>query len=326
MAEKKTDAWMPLWIGAYLADTTHLSRDEHGGYLLLLMAYWRARGPLPDDDKRLAAITKATPMEWRKLRPVLAEFFTVTNGTWRQKRIEIEMATADARSEKAANKAAAAAHARWEQHREQELSNAQSNASSIPSSNAQAMLGSCPTPTPIPEGKNMALGAPLTEPPASPLESQKPFAGMKPPATRKRLNGSHVTEPPKSGFAWNAYAAAYRLRYGTDPVRNSKSNALLCKLVERLGADEAPQVAGWYVRHQGAWYVKNGHALDYLLRDAEKLRTEWATGRTVATNDMTPYQQMQVEKHEKAKRDYEAIHGKRRDPIDITPDTPRRLD
>ena len=283
MAEKKTDAWMPLWIGAYLADTTHLSRDEHGGYLLLLMAYWRARGPLPDDDKRLAAITKATPMEWRKLRPVLAEFFTVTNGAWRQKRIEIEMATADARSGKAANKATAAAHARWEQHREQELSNAQSNASSIPLSNAQAMLGSCPTPTPIPKGKNMALSAPLTEPPAAsqPIESQKPIAGMKPPATRKRLNGSHATEPPKSGFAWNAYAAAYRLRYGTDPVRNSKANALLCKLVERLGADEAPPVAAFYVGHQGAWYVKNGHALDYLLRDAEKLRTEWATGAMV---------------------------------------------
>lgn len=41
---------------------------------------------------------------------------------------------------------------------------------------------------------------------------------------------------------------------------------------------------------------------------------------------MTPYQQMQVEKHEKAKRDYEAIHGKRRDPIDITPDAAGRLD
>lgn len=274
---------MPLWIGAYLADTQHLSRDEHGAYLLMLMAYWRARTALPDDDKRLAAIAKATPTEWHRLRPVLAEFFVVENGVWLQKRVEREMASADARSAKAAAKAQGAAQARWKQQGEQFSGNASSNAPSIPASNAQsnahAMLGPCPTPSP----KNLVLGAPLTEPPAAaqPIEGQQPIAGKLPPATRKKLNGSHVKEPPKSGFAWNAYAAAYRLRYGTDPVRNSKANALLCKLVERLGADEAPPVAAFYVGHNGQWYVKNGHALDHLVRDAEKLRTEWATGAMV---------------------------------------------
>lgn len=129
----------------------------------------------------------------------------------------------------------------------------------------------------------MVLGARLTEPPAAaqPIEGQQLIAGMKPPATLEKLNGSHAKEPSKSGFAWNAYAAAYRLRYGTDPVRNSKANKILCLLVDRLGADEAPQVAAWYVRHQGAWYVRNGHSLDQLLKDAEKLRTEWATGNSV---------------------------------------------
>lgn len=90
----KTDIWMPLYIADYLADTQHLTRDEHGAYLLLMMAYWRTGTALPDDDKRLAAICKASPKEWKELRPTLAEFFTVGDGVWHQKRIEEEYAKA----------------------------------------------------------------------------------------------------------------------------------------------------------------------------------------------------------------------------------------
>ncbi len=50
------------------------------------------------------------------------------------------------------------------------------------------------------------------------------------------------------------------------------------QLVSRLGA-EAPAGAGWYPRHTNAFYVRAKHPVDRLLRDAEGLRTEWATGR-----------------------------------------------
>jgi uncharacterized protein YdaU (DUF1376 family) len=133
---------MPLWIGAYLADTQHLSRDEHGGYLLLIMAYWRTQAPLPDDDKRLAAIVKASAKEWRALRPALAEFFDCANGLWRHKRIDQELTEAGTKKKKAQAKAHAAAQTRWGDA----PSNAPSNAPSI----QQAMLEQCPTPTPSP--------------------------------------------------------------------------------------------------------------------------------------------------------------------------------
>ena len=56
----RVDAWMPMWIGDYLADTMTLTRDLHGGYLLMLFAYWRNRGPLLDDDDDLAAIVRCS--------------------------------------------------------------------------------------------------------------------------------------------------------------------------------------------------------------------------------------------------------------------------
>lgn len=113
MSEKKTDAWMPLWIGAYLADTQHLTTQEHGAYFLLMMAYWRNKGPLPDDDKRLASIVKATPKEWKSLRLALSEFFSISDGVWTQKRIEAELNGSKERSLKAASRAKMGAQARW---------------------------------------------------------------------------------------------------------------------------------------------------------------------------------------------------------------------
>jgi uncharacterized protein YdaU (DUF1376 family) len=150
----KTDAWMPLWIGSYLADTQHLTRDEHGAYLLMLMAYWRNAGPLQDDDKRLCAIVKATPKEWKSLRPVLAEFFTVADGVWTQKRVEKELVASLQRKEKAHSKAQAAAQARWSQPIK--------DAPSIAASNAHALLEQCPTPSPISTSLRSVDKNPLT--------------------------------------------------------------------------------------------------------------------------------------------------------------------
>lgn len=78
--------------------------------------------------------------------------------------------------------------------------------------------------------------------------------------------------------AWEAYAGAYRQRYGVDPVRNAKVNGQLTQLVKRLGEGDAVHVAAFYVNHNAAFYVRARHPIDMLLRDCEGMRTQWATG------------------------------------------------
>ena len=62
-----------------------------------------------------------------------------------------------------------------------------------------------------------------------------------------------------------------------------KVNAQLAKLVEYLGASEAPQVIEFYLRHNSSYYANKGHDLGLLLIDYQKLRTEWITGRQITT-------------------------------------------
>lgn len=79
---------LPLFTDAYLADTRHLTAEEHGAYLLLLMCAWRTRGcALKDCDQTLARTVGVTRARWRKIKPVLMEFFTVEGGVWQQKKL-----------------------------------------------------------------------------------------------------------------------------------------------------------------------------------------------------------------------------------------------
>lgn len=86
----KADTWMALYVGAYLADTMHLARQNHGSYLLLIMAAFKNAGWLPNDDGLLAQIAKCTPREWKAERAVYAAFFQVTDERWTHKRVTQE--------------------------------------------------------------------------------------------------------------------------------------------------------------------------------------------------------------------------------------------
>lgn len=126
------------------------------------------------------------------------------------------------------------------------------------------MGGLCPPSPPL------FAEAPSAPPPACPAKPSKPKTAEQ--------------EKPKTADVWEAYSSAYAARYGVGPLRNAKVNALLSQFLSKLPVDEAPAVAAFYVGSNNQFYVAKGHSVAMLLADAEKLRTEWVTGRqTTAT-------------------------------------------
>ena len=85
-----------MYWSNYFGDTRHLTRGQHGAYLLLIGHYWMT-GSLPDDDNQLATITGSTPEEWRVDKPILQAFFF---DGWRHKRIEAELRRYDEKTGK----------------------------------------------------------------------------------------------------------------------------------------------------------------------------------------------------------------------------------
>lgn len=130
----KTDAWMPLYIGDYLSDTAHLSCEQSGAYLHLMMHYWR-RGSLPDDNAALALIARLPVKRWIAHRTTLEPFFSLADGRWFHKRIDAERSRAEATSKRFHERAKKAAEARHGGCYKQSKSNA--------TSNGQAMLLDC---------------------------------------------------------------------------------------------------------------------------------------------------------------------------------------
>lgn len=123
--------------------------------------------------------------------------------------------------------------------------------------------------------------------PALPIEDQNllPLASAQAASNVKVLKPKAPRQKTEAQIAntntWDAYTIAYLERYGVEPVRNAKVNAQIAQLVQRLGAEEAPQVAMFYVTINDSFFIRNSHELGLLVARAEGIRTQWLTGRQV---------------------------------------------
>lgn len=69
--------FMKFYVNDFLADTEHLSTEEKGIYMLLLIAMWRkADAIIPNDDRKLANIAGLSRRKWLAERPLIMEFLT----------------------------------------------------------------------------------------------------------------------------------------------------------------------------------------------------------------------------------------------------------
>lgn len=147
---------------------------------------------------------------------------------------------------------------------------------------------------PVPPNRHITPIEPSDEPPVAPTVATPP--------TKAELE-EQMQSACKA--TWGAYRAAYRNRHGVDPVRNAKVNTNVRDLVKRLGREEAPLVAGWFVSVNEQYAVKRMHDLGVLLAGAEAYRTQWATGRQVTAT--IAQQQDQTQANASAADDAKAL-------------------
>jgi uncharacterized protein YdaU (DUF1376 family) len=91
---------LPLFTDAFLADTGHLSAQETGAYLLLMMMAWRSPDcRIPDDDLKLARWARLDRRTWLKVKATVLEFWALESGFWTQKRLSKEREIVSKRAE-----------------------------------------------------------------------------------------------------------------------------------------------------------------------------------------------------------------------------------
>lgn len=102
--------FFPLHVGDWAKSTMHLSHEERGIYLSLLVRYYDTEQPLPADKTavyRLLCVRNADAMQ--AVDAVLSEFFFLDDDGHHNKRADEEISRFHAKSEKARE----AANARW---------------------------------------------------------------------------------------------------------------------------------------------------------------------------------------------------------------------
>lgn len=109
-----------------------------------------------------------------------------------------------------------------------------------------------------------------------------PTKHPKPP--KEPLTEEQTAHKAACSDTWEAYCQAYTHRYGVAPVRNAPANAQIKQLVLRLGQQEAPGVARFYVEQvHDRYVVQQLHPLYLLLRQAEAYRTQWVRGQAMTS-------------------------------------------
>jgi len=121
----------------------------------------------------------------------------------------------------------------------------------------------------------------VEQPPSSFLSSPSSFlSSLTQEKNKKRKKEIIAADRSGGSLVWDSYRDAFVARYGVEPVRNAKVNAMCSQIAKRLGKDST-EVVRFYLKHNEGWYLKRQHDLGCLLQAAESLHTQWQRGQAV---------------------------------------------
>ena len=90
--------FMQLYIGDYLRDTSGLTTEAHGAYLLILFAMCNADGWVSAEPRKLAQYARMTVARWAKIAPDIVPFLTIEEGMATQGRLLKQLEKASGKS------------------------------------------------------------------------------------------------------------------------------------------------------------------------------------------------------------------------------------
>ncbi len=100
-----------------------------------------------------------------------------------------------------------------------------------------------------------------------------------PKSAKQKTADEKIRANPDNVKTWNAYAAAYRRRYGILPESNRKTRGQVAQFVKLVGAEKAPLLAAYFPTHNGRWFVQCRHEFGLLLKSYQQIATDYATGQ-----------------------------------------------
>lgn len=154
-----------------------------------------------------------------------------------------------------------------------------------------------PEPEPEPEDK--------TDPSLRSGSATTPPKGGDGSPTKAKRKRAPAGEKSPAALAFDAYSAAYLARYKVAPLSNAMVRGQMANFLARVPAADAPAIAAFYVGHKGNLYVAAKHPVNLLLRDCERLSSDWATNqraepaRAIAEQTETAFQRSRRESVER---------------------------
>jgi uncharacterized protein YdaU (DUF1376 family) len=261
----KADIWMPVFVGDYVADTLHLTTEQHGAYWLLILACWKAGGELPDDDGQLAAITRLQLAKWRTHAAILRPFFAVQGTKLIHRRVAAELA-------KARELSAKRSEAGKRGGRPRKAPEGESKAPSTSGANGKQPETNC---FQVAEANDEQTETPSHSP--SPPSSSKKESAASPPPARSRLPTTPQRPDDVDQQVWSDWCA----------LRKAKRAPVTLTTIDsaRAEAEKAGMSLEDFLR---VWCARGSQGLQADWLKPHERRTATSNGRHASRKSAAP--------------------------------------